>query len=81
MRRRSGPRLPGRRRKTWTVKVPADAEEDGAEVLDSLVENLVHLVPNSDSSASGRYYVLVPALAYSLMDTGRFVQTMTGVGG
>jgi hypothetical protein len=80
-RRPSGPKHPQRHRKSWIVKVPADQEENGAEVLDSLVSNLVPLIPNSDASAAGRYYVLVPVLAYSLMDSGRFVQTMAGVGG
>jgi len=79
-RRRSVSTHPHRRRKSWIVKVPAEHDENGAEVLDSLVENLVPLIPNADSSASGRYYVLVPVLAYALMDSGRFVQTMTGVG-
>lgn len=70
-----------RRRKTWTVKVPADAEEDGAEVLDALIENLALVIPNADGSTTGRYYVLVPTLAYATMDVERFLQTMEGVGG
>ena len=71
----------GRRRKTWTVKVPAEDEEDGAEVLDTLVENLALVIPNADASASGRYYVLVPVLAYATMEVDRFLQTMEGTGG
>ena len=80
-RRRKEAGTPRRRRKTWLVKVPDEHDENGAEVLDSLVDNLVPLVPNSDSSSSGRYYVLVPVLAYALMDSERFVTTMKGVGG
>lgn len=69
-----------RRRKTWNVKVPVD-EEDGAYILDTLIENLAPLCPSGDASATGRYYVLVPVLAYATMDVERFVQTMEGVGG
>jgi hypothetical protein len=80
---RARPAQPGprRARKTWTVQVPADAEEDGAEVLDSLIENLAPLIPNADTSRTGRYYALVPVLAYATMDSERFVETMEGVGG
>jgi hypothetical protein len=70
-----------RRRKTWLVRVPDDEEENGADVLDSLVEAIVPVVPNSDVTAAGRYYVLVPSLAYVLMDLPRFETTMAGVGG
>jgi hypothetical protein len=71
----------GRRRKTWLVQVPADDLEHGAEVLDSLVENLSPFVPNADGSTVGRYYVLVPVLAYAQMNVKNFVSTMEGVGG
>jgi hypothetical protein len=70
----------GRRRKTWTVKVPADEQENGADVLDTLVENLSLVIPNADSSAVGRYYVLVPVLAYATMNVDNFVTSMEGVG-
>jgi len=78
-RRRSAPH-PGRRRKSWTVPVPADAEENGAEVLDTLVDDLaplLHVEPN----ASGRYYVLVPALVYAQQDRKRFIDALGGRGG
>ena len=71
----------GRRRKTWTVQVPADEQENGADVLDTLIENLAPLIPNADSSGVGRYYALVPVLTYATLDEQRFVQTMEGVGG
>lgn len=71
----------GRRRASWLVKVPADAEEDGADVLDALVEMIAPYVPNADTSAVGRYYVLVPVLAYASMNAKNFVETMEGVGG
>jgi len=70
-----------RRRATWLVKVPDDIEEDGAAVLDALVENLAPLVPNADASTVGRYYVLVPVLAYAAMNSKNFVETMEGIGG
>ena len=71
----------GRRRKTWLVKVPEDAEEDGAEVLDALIDNLAPLIPNADASTVGRYYILVPVLAYAQMNAKNFVETMEGIGG
>lgn len=71
----------GRRRKSWLVTVPADAEEDGAQLLDDLIENLSPYVPNADTSTVGRYYMLVPVLAYVQMNVKNFVETMEGVGG
>ena len=70
-----------RARKSWPVLVPDDEQEHGADVLDALVENLVPLIPNADSSRTGRYYVLVPVLAYATMNSENFVATMEGVGG
>lgn len=80
-RRRAPAQVQRRRRKSWLVKVPADLEEDGASVLDALVENLSPLVPNADASTEGRYYVLVPVLAYASMNSANFVETMEGIGG
>jgi len=79
-RRRSGPgaRL-GRRRKTWTVSVPDAVEEDGADVLDALVENLAPLIPMPNATATeGRYWVLVPALAFAQMQPEAFVASWEG---
>lgn len=50
-----------RKRKSWTVKVPDDAE-DGADVLDTLVEEIADNWNMQYESATGRYHVLVPAL-------------------
>lgn len=80
-RRRPGQGALGRRRASWLVKVPADADEDGASLLDALVENMAPFVPNADTSAVGRYYVLVPVLAYAQMNVKNFVETMEGIGG
>ena len=81
--KRRRPRLgaSGRRRKTWIVKVPDEVEEDGADVLDSLIENLALLIPNADAGLAGRYYVLVHALAYTTMHSANFAETLTGRGG
>jgi hypothetical protein len=70
-----------RRRKTWIVKVPDESVEDGADVLDTLVENLALIIPNADAGMAGRYYVLVHSLAYSTMHSANFAQTLTGEGG
>jgi hypothetical protein len=83
-RRRSSPTGRRRARKTWPVKVPADAEEDGAEVLDSLTEDLAPLLgvdPDKDGRyTSGRYYVLVPALYFAQTKRDEFIETIRGVG-
>jgi hypothetical protein len=73
------PSAPGRRRKSWTVKVPDDAE-DGAEVLDTLVDDLGLLLDIEPTSASGRYYVLVPALYHCHQDRRSFVASLKGRG-
>jgi len=70
-----------RARKSWTVLVPDDEQENGAEVLDTLVENLVPVIPNASATREGRYYVFVPTLVFATMEVGRFVHTMEGVGG
>jgi len=73
-------RGPARARKTWPVLVPDDEQEHGADVLDALVETLAPMIPNADTTRAGRYYVLVPVLAYAAMDTKRFLETLEGVG-
>jgi hypothetical protein len=81
-RKKTPARSARRARKTWPVKVPADAEEDGAEVLDSLTEDLAPLlgVEPDDNGAytSGRYYVLVPALYYAQQQRDDFVRSILG---
>lgn len=51
-----------KRRKTWTVRVPDEAEEDGALVLDTLVEE-VAAVFGRETGENLRYYVIAQALA------------------
>ena len=78
-RRRSTPSRVGRRqRKSWSVLVPDDELERGADVLDDLIANLAPLVPNGDGSATGRYYVLVQALAFSLISAEEFAANVAG---
>lgn len=68
-----------RRRKSWIVKVPDD-HEDGADVLDTLVDDLAPLL-GIDPTASGRYHVLVPVLVYAHQDEKGFVDAIKGIGG
>ena len=67
-----------RRRKTWTIKVPDDAE-DGAEVLDTLIDDAAVLM-GVEPNASGRYYVIVPALYYMHQHWKDFAQSLRGTG-
>jgi hypothetical protein len=71
----------GVRRRTWTVKVPDEEVERGADVLDALLEGIAPLVPNGDATTTGRYYVLAAALAYANQDLSRFAEAFSGVGG
>jgi hypothetical protein len=79
-RRRSPVSPSGRRRvrKTWPVKVPADAEENGADVLDEFVEDLAPLLgvePDKRGGyGSGRYYVLVPVLYYASLHKHELIE-------
>lgn len=57
-----------RKRKTWTVQVPAD-DEDGAQVMDDLVEALVPVFNiDPDGGAMTRYHTLARALAFTLVN-------------
>ena len=70
----------GRARKSWTIKVPADHEENGAEILDTLVDDMA-LVLGVEPNQTGRYYVIVPVLYYAHQEKQRFVESLKGVGG
>jgi hypothetical protein len=79
-RRASTHTLPGaRRRKTWRVLVPDDAE-NGADILDTLVED-IGLTIGVDPVASGRYYILLPVLYHACQSKTAFVESLQGVGG
>lgn len=70
----------GRRRKTWTVKLPADViDEDGAAVLDTLVLELGSLLGTGQDEGA-RYYTIVPAMSYCLQDSQGFVDAIKGKG-
>jgi hypothetical protein len=69
----------GRRRKSWPVSVPADEQEQGADTLDALVDDLAPLL-GLTAGPSARYYVLVPALFYAQQNRRNFVETIAGVG-
>lgn len=60
--------------------MPDDAEEDGADVLDTLVDDLA-LILGVEANQTGRYYVLVPVLYFAHQDKKRFVESVKGVGG
>jgi hypothetical protein len=78
---RARPTGQGRRaRKSWTIKVPDDAEEDGAAVLDALTDDL-GLILGVEPNQTGRYYIVVPVLYYAHQDKARFVESVKGVGG
>ena len=78
--RRRASATPGaRRRKTWRVLVPDDGE-DGAAILDALVED-VGLTLGIDPVQSGRYYILLPVLYHACQSKAALVESMKGVGG
>jgi hypothetical protein len=63
---------PRRARKSWTVKVPDDAE-DGAAILDELVEIVAEAIGAEEhTSALKRYHVLVPALVWIVQNQDDF---------
>jgi hypothetical protein len=80
-RRPSAPPLGGRRRsrKKYVIQVPDDAQEHGAEVLDTLIENLAPLL-HVEPDKNGRYYVVVPALYFADQERERFVESILGRG-
>jgi hypothetical protein len=64
---------PKRPRKTWVLRVPAD-NEDGALVLDELVESLAEALGMDEyTSQLKRYHVIVPALVFCLQHETEFV--------
>jgi len=71
---------PGRARKSWTIKVPADELENGAEVLDTLVDDM-GIVLGVEPNQTGRYYIVVPVLYYAHQEKQRYVESNSGVGG
>jgi hypothetical protein len=64
---KKGPRKPARKRKTWTVQVPAD-EEDGAQVLDEIVDGVCAAFELDEGGALTRYHALARAGAFVLVN-------------
>src|SRR5262249_5612945 len=63
----------GRRRKSWTASVPADAEEDGAAILDAFVDDIALLMGAHDwSERHRRYWALVHALDWVMHNRHEF---------
>jgi hypothetical protein len=58
---------PARKRKTWTVQVPADTE-DGAQVLDEIVDGICAAFELDDGGALTRYHALARAGAFVLVN-------------
>lgn len=69
----------GRARKSWTIKVPDDAE-NGAEILDTLVDDLAVLL-GIEANQTGRYYIVLPCVYYAHQEKARFIESLKGVGG
>jgi hypothetical protein len=69
---------PARKRKTWTVHVPAD-EEDGAQVMDDLVEGIVAAFDlQIDGGALTRYHALARAGAFVLVNASAIPKEAKG---
>jgi hypothetical protein len=58
--------------------VPDDAE-NGADILDTLIDDAA-LLMGIDATATGRYYVLVPALYYMHQNWSEFALSLKGEG-
>lgn len=66
-------KLPRRKTKEWVVTVPDDSEL-GADVLDSIIEDLAIPIGASEwSSRLRRYYVLVAALVWVNQNRAEFI--------
>lgn len=63
-----------RRRKTWTVSVPDDAE-DGAEILDTFVDEVATLLGAGEwDERNRRYWALVHVLAWAMQQREQFAK-------
>lgn len=58
----TGPKEAKRHREKWTITVPKDERENGADVLDSLLDSCAQLFGH-DETRELRYFTLVQALA------------------
>jgi len=70
----AGPAQPRRRRKNWTVAVPADSE-DGAAILDAFVDDIAVLLgAGAWHERNRRYWALVHALAWVMQRREEFAR-------
>jgi hypothetical protein len=67
-----------RRRKSWTIQVPDDGE-DGAAILDILVDDLSPIL-GYDVIPNTRYFTAVAALIHAQHDKRHFVRSIEGEG-
>lgn len=73
-RRPASPPEPRRRRKNWTVSVPDDVE-DGADVLDTFVDDVALLLGAGDwHERNKRYWALVHVLAWTMQRREEFAR-------
>jgi hypothetical protein len=72
-------RASGRRRKSWLIKVPDDSEEDGADVLDVLVDDLSPLL-GYQPHANVRYHTVAAALYYAHQNVRASIEAISGRG-
>jgi len=69
----AGPK-PRRRRKTWNVSVPDDAE-DGADILDTFVDDIALILGAGDwHERNRRYWALIHALAWTMQQREQFAR-------
>ncbi len=72
--RSAGPLEPRRRRKSWTVSVPDDAER-GADILDTFVDEVALMLGAGDwAERNRRYWALVHTLAWVMQRREEFAR-------
>lgn len=75
---RKGPKREARKRKSWTVRVPDD-EEDGAQVLDDIVDGIVAAFElDLDGGPLTRYHALARAGAFVLINQSEIPKEAKG---
>lgn len=65
-------KLPARKSKTLTIKVPDD-EENGADVFDTLVDALCDDLGYEGSKGMARYHAAVAAMTFTLLNKEQFL--------
>lgn len=62
-----------RHREKWSITVPVDARENGADVLDTLLLSCAELFGHDEDASAVRYHTLVQALALVVQHGDRMV--------